>query len=118
MSLGAVFPTNKYGEKGLFYIGSQVEKSYYGDGFYLFGQATISSTFSSEFAKYTYLETLVSTFIQLSDNLTVAARFLQQSSWNYPRMRQLILDDMRGVRGYGIQGMAGDNRLISNIELR
>lgn len=30
----------------------------------------------------------------------------------------MILDDIRGVRGYEMQGLAGDNRFISNIELR
>jgi hypothetical protein len=116
--LGAIFPSNKYGEKGLFYIGVQAEKSIYSKDFYLFGQVAASSSFSNDFAKYTYQEFLALCFIRLNSNLTLATRLYEQATWNYPRMRQLLMDDIRGVRGYEMQGLAGDNRLIANIELR
>lgn len=118
MVLGAIFPSNSRGEKGLFYIAGQIEKSYYKNNFYLFGQFTASSCFSSDFAKYTYQEFLGLMNYKLSNSLAVAARIYEQASWNYPRFRQLILDDLRGVRGYDMQGMAGDNRMVANVELR
>jgi len=116
--LGAVFPSNNRGEKGMFYIGAQGELSHYSKNFYLFGQVTGSSTFVADFAKYTYLEFLGLSYFRLSEKLLLAARIRQQASWNYPRMRQLFVDDIRGVRGYHLQSLAGDNRLVSNFELR
>lgn len=109
---------SRLGEKGLFYVGAQAEKSYYSQNVYLFGQLTAASSFSSDFAKYTYQEFLGLAFIRLSNKLSLAFRVLEQASWNYPRMRQLMLDDFRGVRGYDLQEKAGDNRFVSNIELR
>ena len=118
VALGAVFPSNERGEKGFFYIGGQMEKSYYTKNFYLFLQVTASSSFLEDFAKYTYQEFLGLSFIKLSEKFLLAARIREQASWNYPRMRQLMLDDQHGVRGYNLQGLAGDNRLITNLELR
>jgi hypothetical protein len=57
----------------------------------------------ADFAKYTYQEFLGLTFIRLTDKLVFAFRIWEQASWNYPRMRQLILDDIRGIRGYNMQ---------------
>jgi hypothetical protein len=50
--LGAIFPINKHGEKGMFYIGTQLEKSHYSPRLYLFGQLSASTSFFSDFAKY------------------------------------------------------------------
>ena len=116
--LGAIFPSNKRGENGFFYVGAQGEKSYYSKNFYLFGQITASSSFAREFAKYTYQEFLGLAFVRLTDKLLFAARIREQASWNYPRMRQLFVDDIRGIRGYDLQKLSGDNRLVSNFELR
>lgn len=116
--LGAIFPSNKDGEKNMFYVGAQAEKSYYSHRTYLFAQLSASSSFGSNFAKYTYQEFLGLAYFRLTDELTIAARIKEQTVWNYPRMRQLILDDMHGVRGYTLQSIAGDNRFIANLELR
>jgi hypothetical protein len=116
--LGAIFPVNKEGEKGTFYVGVQLEKSYYSPKLYLFGQLSASSSFLSEFAKYTYQEFLGLAYYKITNRLTFAARILEQAAWNYPRYRQLILDDVRGIRGYAMRGLGGDNRFISNLELR
>ena len=116
--LGAIFPTNKEGEKGMFYVAGQIEKSYYSPKLYLFGQLSASSSFFSDFAKYTYQESLGLAYYKFNNKLTLAVRILEQAAWNYPRYRQLILDDIRGVRGYTMRGLGADNRFISNIELR
>jgi hypothetical protein len=118
VTLGAIFPSNQNGEKAFFYIGGQIEKSHYSKNLYLFGQLSASSIFSDDFAKYTYQEFLGLAFVRLSEKFSIAARIKEQAAWNYPRMRQLILDDMHGVRGYNLQKLAGDNRLIGNFELR
>ncbi|MDR0927136.1 MAG: BamA/TamA family outer membrane protein [Ignavibacteria bacterium] len=116
--LGAIFPSNDRGEKGLFYIGAQAEKSWRTNRFYLWTQVTASSSFSSDFAKYTYEEVDVLSYFRFTDRLSLATRIYQQAAWNYPRMRQLMLDDGRGVRGVELQQIAGDNRLVANVELR
>ncbi len=125
--LGAIFPTYKIGsltdsenkgEKGMFYVGAQLEKSYYSPTLYLFGQVSASSSFFSDFAKYTYQEFLGLAYYRISNKLTFAVRILEQAAWNYPRYRQLILDDVRGIRGYPMRELAGDNRFISNLEIR
>jgi hypothetical protein len=116
--LGAIFPVNKNGEKGMFYVGGQLEQSYYSPNVYLFWQLSVSSSFFADFAKYTYQEFLGLAYFRFSDKITLAVRVWEQAAWNYPRYRQLILDDVRGVRGYAMQGLAGDNRFVSNFELR
>ena len=116
--LGAIFPVNEKGEKGMFYVGTQLEKSYYSPSLYLFGQLSASSSFFSDFAKYTYQEFLGLGYFRFTDKITLAVRVWEQAVRNYPRYRQLILDDVRGVRGYVMQGLAGDNRFVSNFEIR
>ncbi|MCL2039824.1 MAG: BamA/TamA family outer membrane protein [Bacteroidetes bacterium] len=116
--LGAIFPTNKEGEKGMFYVGAQLEKSYYSPRLYLFAQLSTSSSFFSDFAKYTYQEFLGLGYYKISNKLIFAVRILEQAAWNYPRYRQLILDDVRGIRGYAMREIGGDNRFISNLEIR
>ncbi|MGI6369353.1 MAG: hypothetical protein GX372_03105 [Ignavibacteria bacterium] len=117
--LGKTFPIASYGgERGFFYVAGQAEKSVYTKDFYLFGQLTGASSFSSDFAKYTYQSFLGLGFVRLNEKLLLAAKFDQQAVWNWPRFRQLVIDETRGLRGYSAGELAGDNRLTTNIELR
>ena len=110
--------TKNNAEPGFFYVAGQGEISYYSQNLYLFGQLTGATSFSTEFAKYTYQEILALGFARLTNNLLFTARINQQAVWNWPRLRQLIIDETRGLRGYNIGEIAGDNRLVSNFELR
>ncbi len=117
--LGKTFPIANYGGgEGLFYVAAQAEKSYYNKDLYLFGQLTAASSFTHGYAKYTYQEFLALLFYKLTDKLVLAARFHEQAVWNWPELRQLSLDDKYGLRGYTIGSLAGENRLLSNTELR
>jgi len=48
----------------------------------------------------------------------LASRIRTQTAWNWNAYRQLVLDFESGLRGYDANQLAGDNRLIGNIEWR
>ena len=117
--LGKTFPISNYGgERGFFYIAAQAEKSIYTKNLYLFAQLNGASSFRDRFAKYSFQSFYGAGFYKFNDKLLLAAQIKEQAVWNWPRYRQLILDEIRGIRGYNIGGFAGDNRLVSNFELR
>lgn len=103
---------------GLFYAGGQVEQSAKWGDFYVFGQLSGGSGFSSADARYTYQEFLGVSHYKVSEKLLFAARVRQQTAWNWDGFRQLVLDADAGLRGYKANGIAGDNRIIGNLEAR
>jgi surface antigen Omp85-like protein len=115
--LGKIFPVGSKGE-GLYYVGAQGERSYYDGTLYLCGQLTGASAFARSRGRYTYQEFMGHGFIRFSDELILAARVRQQTVWNWDKLRQLVLDNDAGLRGYASNSLSGDNRMIANIELR
>jgi outer membrane protein assembly factor BamA len=116
-TLGKIFPIGSQG-KAFYYIAGQGEKSYLFDKLYFFGQVTGASAFSHGFGYYTYEEFLGKAFYRFSKNLLIASRIRQQTVWNWSKLRQLILDNDGGLRGYEANKLAGDNRFVVNTELR
>lgn len=115
--LGKIFPIESSGDN-LLYLGGQGEQSYYDGTNYLFGQLTAGSAFKGAVASYTYQEFLGLGFHRLDENITLAASFRQQTAWRWGALRQLILDNDFGLRGYDANRFAGDNRLLANAEIR
>lgn len=115
--LGKIFPIESGGDN-LLYLGGQGEQSYYDGTNYVFGQLTAGSAFNGATAHYTYQEFLGLGFHRLSDNLTLAGSVRQQTAWRWDALRQLILDNGHGLRGYSANRLAGDNRLLANAEIR
>lgn len=116
--LGKIFPI---GDKGnsYYYIGAQGERSVMLGNLYLFGQMTGAGAFSGSLGKYTYQEFLGHAFYKFNDAFMMTARIRQQSVWNWlDKDRQLILDNDIGLRGFKANSFAGDNRIITNTELR
>lgn len=116
-TLGKIFSLGSDGDDG-YYLGAQGEISYYDGKNYLFGQLTAGSSFNNNSALYTYQEFLGSGFTNLIDGLVLTGRFRQQTVWNWDAFHQLILDNDIGLRGYDANRFAGQNRIISNMELR
>jgi outer membrane protein assembly factor BamA len=115
--LGKIFPIGPSGE-GLYYIAGQGELSRYDGRLYLFGHIAAGSGFKGSSSKYTYQEFLGNAFYRFNKNLLLCTRIVQQTVWNWNALRQLILDYNTGLRGYDANMFSGDNRIISNIELR
>ncbi|MFA6572301.1 MAG: hypothetical protein WCT77_13825, partial [Bacteroidota bacterium] len=115
--LGKTFAIGHSGE-GLYYVGAQGERSYYDGKFYLFGQLTGASAFNRYDGLYTYQEFLGLGFIRLGEDFVFATRVRQQTVWNWHSLRQLIMDNESGLRGYQLNSFAGDNRLVANFEFR
>jgi len=116
--LGKTFKT-KAGGEDLFFLGAQGEQSILLKNLYLYGQVTGASAFQGNAdAKYTYLEFKGLSFLSLSPQWLLAARLRQQTAWNWDAARQLILDNDAGLRGYSVNEISGDNRIISNLEMR
>ncbi len=116
--LGKVFKLNGEGDN-LYYLGAQGEKSVLLKNIYLYGQVTGASGFQSNAKpKYTYLEVKGIGFYSLSPSWVIASRIRQQTAWNWDARRQLVLDNDAGLRGYEVNQISGDNRIIGNLELR
>ncbi len=115
--LGKTFSLGNGGES-FYYLGAQGEKSVLWGDLYLFGQLTGSTAFGTYDAAYTYQEFLGLGFYRIADFILGAARVRQQTVWNWDRLRQLILDNETGLRGYSVNDLQGDNRFIANFELR
>jgi hypothetical protein len=115
--LGKIFPMGPGGDNML-YLGGQGEQSYYDGTTYLYGQLTAGSGFRGATAFYTYQEFQGLGFTKLSDDFTFAASVRQQTAWRWGALRQLILDNDFGLRGYDANRFAGDNRILGNMELR
>jgi outer membrane protein assembly factor BamA len=119
--LGRIFPIGHKGGKPQFYVGAQVEKSFFSEdeNVYLFGQMSASGCFSESRPSNTYQEFLGLGFYRLNRNLLLAGRIRQQAVWNWGNnYRQLLLDNENGLRGYRLNELSGDNRLYSSMELR
>lgn len=118
-TLGRIFEMgSKVGDYG-FYVGGQGEISFYNGSTYLFGQLTGSTLFRSAVPKYTYQEFMGLLFQKIAEPLVLAIRVREQVTWNWlDAYRQLLLDNERGMRGYDLNQLSGDNRILTNIELR
>lgn len=117
-TLGKIFPIADKDGDNSYYVAGQGEISYYDGHIYLFGQLTGSSSFIKSKGRYTYQEFLGLGFYRITENLLLTARIYQQTTWNWDAFRQLLLDNDRGLRGYDLNKLWGDNRIINNIELR
>jgi hypothetical protein len=116
-TLGKIFPIDK-NAGSYYYLGLQGEKSYLIDNFYFFGQATGASAFSKGNGYFTYQEALVKSFYKFNPLMLIAARLRQQTVWNWDKLRQLILDNDGGLRGYQANQLSADNRIVINTEFR
>ncbi len=116
--LGYIFP-QKGGER-LYYVGARAEQSgFFADSaLYLFGAIEASSAFAGSEGRYTYLESSGQGHFHISRSLMLTTRFRQQTAWNWYAFRQLILDNDAGLRGYTLNQLSGENRFITNTELR
>lgn len=116
--LGKVFALQSGGEQ-LYYAGGQIEQSVFAqDNLYLSGQLSAGSGFAGSQARYTYQEFLGRGFYRVSSRSILAARVRQQTAWNWTAFRQLVLDNDAGLRGYDVNELTGDNRIVANIEYR
>lgn len=117
-TLGKIFPMGNKGVDGFFYLGGQGERSYYDGTLYLWGQITGASGFRQAQAVYTFQSFEGLGFYRITPDILFAAHFKQETVWNWFALKQLILDSDGGLRGYASNSFFGDNRLISNFEIR
>lgn len=116
--IGRVFSLGNGGET-MWYLGGQAEQSrYVAKDIYLFGKVNAGTGFGASSALYTYLELAGTGHAKLSDHVVLAANIRSQTAWNWNAFRQLILDFESGLRGYAANGLSGDNRIVTNTEVR
>ncbi|MCX7735728.1 MAG: hypothetical protein N2319_03345 [Candidatus Kapabacteria bacterium] len=115
--LGRTFSLGGKGES-YYYIAGQGEQSYFDGKLYLWGQLTGASAFAQSRGLNTYQEFSGQAFYRAYDWLLLATRIRQQTVWNWYGLRQLILDNSTGLRGFPVNQITGDNRIIGNIEAR
>lgn len=116
--IGRIFSLGNGGQT-MWYLGAQAEQSrYVTSDLYLFGHVSAGTGFGTNKALYTYLEISGLGHWRVSDNVVVAGRVRSQTAWNWSAFRQLVLDYESGLRGYQANGLSGDNRIVTNTELR
>lgn len=118
VSVGKIFPMQSGGDN-LYYVSGYAEKSFLSNNYYILLGVGGASGFSQYSApKYTYQESLINYYYKLHKNLLITGRMNQQAVWNWTTWRQLILDSDNGLRGYDLNSLQGENRLILNTEIR
>ncbi len=116
--IGRVFSLGNGGQT-LWYLGGQAEQSrYVSPALYLHGRIQAGTGFGDRRARYTYLEINGLGHLKFSDHFVATARIRSQTAWNWTAFRQLVLDFENGLRGYVANGISGENRIITNSELR
>jgi outer membrane protein assembly factor BamA len=115
--LGRAFPIGNRGDN-LYYIGGVGEISNIGERTYYFMRVGAASGFYQSNARYTYQDLYAVGFYKLTDNTLILGRVSQQTTWNWSKQRQLVLDADAGLRGYSLNQFNGANRLIANLESR
>ncbi|MCX7908898.1 MAG: hypothetical protein N2560_05210 [Ignavibacteria bacterium] len=103
-----------------FYLAGIGEKSYLSNDtrLYLFGRLAGGSAFAHSMGFNTYQEFWGLMFYRISQNLLFSTQIKQQTVWNWRGVRQLLLDNNHYLRGYTLNELAGDNRIVTNLELR
>lgn len=115
--LGKIFPIGNKGES-FYYVAGEGEKSFYTNNLYVFARLVGASAFKRASGYFTYQEFYGNLFYKLFDNVVFTTRIQQQTVWNWQNIRQLILDSDIGLRGYKLYENTGDNRIITNTEIR
>ena len=116
--IGRVFSLGNGGQT-MWYLGGQAEQSrYVSPALYLHGRIQADTGFGDRRARYTYLEINGLGHLKFSDHFVATARIRTQTAWNWTAFRQLVLDFENGLRGYVANGISGENRIITNSELR
>jgi len=117
--LGKTFRIDSSGTDA-FYLAGVGEKSYLSDDskLYLFGRLAGGSAFAHSIGFNTYEEFWGLMFYRFNNNFLFASQIKQQTVWNWRGIRQLLLDDKHYLRGYTLNQLNGDNRLVANLEFR
>ncbi len=115
--IGKLFPIESKGES-LYYVAGKAELSHYDGMNYVFASLVGASAFETGRSVNTYMEFNGKAFHRLNSDLVLTANLRQQTVWNWFALRQLIIDNDYGMRGYPVNYLAGDNRVVGNIELR
>ena len=103
----------------MWYIGAEGEQSaYLAPELYVFGRLGGGSGIRPGRARYTAVESHLLTHYRITPRLTLAAQLRQHTVWNWDAFHQLILDNDAGLRGYRANMLTGDNRIVTNAELR
>lgn len=130
-TLGRVFSLGNGGQT-MWYVGGEAERSWFvTNNLYLFGQVNGASGFGSYViaqngnrqvtgsrALYTSLGVTGLAHWRPTSALVVTARAQNQTVWNWSAFHQQILDLESGLRGYPANRLTGDNRFVSNAEVR
>jgi len=103
-----------------FYLAGVGEKSFLSEDskLYLFGRLAGGSAFANSVGFNTYQEFWGLVYYRFTPQVLVAAQVKQQTVWNWRGVRQLLLDDKHFLRGYPLNDLSGDNRLVTNFEIR
>ncbi len=117
--LGRLFAIDSTGTNA-FYLAGIGEKSYLSPNnkFYAFGSLMGGSAFSNSIGFNTYQEFFGLAFYRIHQDLLAALQIRQQTVWNWKHIRQLLLDNEHYLRGYKLNQLTGDNRLVTNFEIR
>ena len=118
VAFGKFFPVGSNGEHFVYAGGSAASSAMINKKLYLYGMLGAGSGFRDGAARYTHLKTEGLGHLEVTENLMLAGRIAQQTSWNWPAQRQAVLDNHAGLRAFEANTLVADNTLLATLELR
>lgn len=116
VSIGKISP-HSGGLDNVFYIGADARQSGRLGSMHLSGAVEAGTGLAGKTARYTLQRLTGAGHLPLPFG-ALAARLQQSTIWNWPGYVALVIDNSSGLRGYDLERLVGDNRLIANIEYR
>lgn len=112
--IGKISPHNG-GLDNVLYVGGEVRQA--GGNKHLYGFAALQAGtgFVQKETRFT-LQRAVASGVWCVGPGAFTGRFEQSTVWRWPRYIATTLDNLSGLRGYQVNGLVGDNRLLLNLE--
>lgn len=112
--IGKISPHNG-GLDNVLYVGGEVRQA--GGNKHLYGFAALQAGtgFVQKETRFT-LQRAVASGVWCVGPGAFTGRFEQSTVWRWPRYIATTLDNLSGLRGYQVNGLVGDNRLLFNLE--
>ena len=117
VTLGKIIPINNGLDNGL-YIGAGVSQSFYKNNFYTFIGIESGTSLSGKKSNMTIARTSLKTIYSFNNYNSVVLNFNTSNVWNWDKYLVQRLDNGKGLRGYELYSLVGDNKINASFEYR
>lgn len=117
VNLGKTIPHSGGLDNGL-YIGAGASQAFYSNKLYSFLSAEAGTSLSGKQTKMTIARTSVRTLYSMNDYNSLVFAFNSSNVWNWDKYLVQRLDNAKGLRGYKLYSLVGDNKINMSFEHR